>query len=365
MRKLIALVLALTLLVMLASASVSAQGSGQIHVVRPGENLFRIALRYGVSVQALASINGITNPTLIYVGQTLIIPAYGNTVNAPQATNTPIPPTSTPVPPTDTPTLEASTPIPLTNTPTPEASTPIPPTDTSTPEASTPISPTMTSASDTTATASPTSTPVPPTSTPAPQATTHTVATGENLYRIALRYGLRTEQLAAANGIVNPDSIYVGQVLRIPAPGQAIPVAPAPRLPAPYLPASGGAKKVVVSISQQHLWAYSGNQVTYSFVASTGLASSPTAPGNYQVLDKIPNAYAATWNLQMPYWLGIYYVGRIENGIHALPILSNGQKLWAGLLGRPASFGCVILDTASAKLLYDWVNIGTPVIIQP
>ncbi|HLA44321.1 MAG TPA: LysM domain-containing protein, partial [Aggregatilineales bacterium] len=32
------------------------------HVVQPGENLYRIALRYGVSVQAIAQANGIANP---------------------------------------------------------------------------------------------------------------------------------------------------------------------------------------------------------------------------------------------------------------------------------------------------------------
>lgn len=43
------------------------------HVVQAGENLFRIALRYGTNVEALAQANGITNPSLIYVGQTLKI----------------------------------------------------------------------------------------------------------------------------------------------------------------------------------------------------------------------------------------------------------------------------------------------------
>ncbi len=47
------------------------------HVVQPGENLFRIALRYGTTTQAVASANGIANPALIYVGQTLIIPSGG------------------------------------------------------------------------------------------------------------------------------------------------------------------------------------------------------------------------------------------------------------------------------------------------
>jgi LysM repeat protein len=45
------------------------------HVVQPGENLFRIALRYGTSVTALAAANHIYNPSLIYVGQRLIIPS--------------------------------------------------------------------------------------------------------------------------------------------------------------------------------------------------------------------------------------------------------------------------------------------------
>jgi LysM repeat protein len=330
----------LTFLLALAPAAAVAQGVGQTHVVRPGENLFRIALRYRVSVQALASINGIANPTMIYVGQTLVIPAYGSPSEAQKPTGTPIPPTGTLVPPTDTPTPQPSETITVTDSL---------------------LQPTA-ALTETDAPALPTGTPAPPTRAPAPQPTTHVVAAGENLYRIALRYGLTTDQLAAANGITTYNAIRVGQVLRIPAPGQAI-AAPAPS--APGAPVASGTQKVVVSISRQHLWAYSGDKVVFSFVASTGLSSSPTKPGSYRVLDKIPNAYASTWNLQMPYWLGIYYVGRIENGIHALPILSNGQTLWAGLLGRPASFGCVILDTASSKQLYDWVEVGTPVIIQP
>jgi LysM repeat protein len=48
--------------------------SGRTHVVQRGENLYRIALRYGVSLSALASVNGISNPNLIYVGQVLKIP---------------------------------------------------------------------------------------------------------------------------------------------------------------------------------------------------------------------------------------------------------------------------------------------------
>jgi len=44
------------------------------HVVQPGENLYRIGLRYGVSWPKIAAANGLVYPYRIYVGQTLIIP---------------------------------------------------------------------------------------------------------------------------------------------------------------------------------------------------------------------------------------------------------------------------------------------------
>ncbi|HTP02887.1 MAG TPA: L,D-transpeptidase [Anaerolineales bacterium] len=126
---------------------------------------------------------------------------------------------------------------------------------------------------------------------------------------------------------------------------------------------SPGGKYIYVSISDQHLTAYQNGQLVFSFVASTGMQHS-TRIGSFSVLDKIPNAYGATWNIWMPDWLGIYYSGSLENGIHALPILPNGNTLWAGFLGTPISFGCVVLGSQEALQLYNWVDIGTPVDIS-
>jgi tetratricopeptide (TPR) repeat protein len=123
-------------------------------------------------------------------------------------------------------------------------------------------------------------------------------------------------------------------------------------------------KRIEVDISEQHFYAYESDTLVYSFVCSTGEPGRDTAPGRYQVLDKIPMAYASTWNLKMPYWLGIYWSSTLENGIHALPILPNGQKLWDGYLGQRVSYGCVILSTEAAKIIYDWAEIGTPVLIR-
>jgi LysM repeat protein len=55
----------------------TADGETVTHVVQPGENLFRISLKYGTTVEAIAARNGIINPGLVYVGQELVIPQGG------------------------------------------------------------------------------------------------------------------------------------------------------------------------------------------------------------------------------------------------------------------------------------------------
>jgi len=112
------------------AAPTTAPSGERTHVVQPGENLFRIALHYGMSHQALAAANGIINPDLINIGQRLTIPAEGTTPTAPTGA--------------------------------------------------------------------------------------HVVQPGDNLFRIALRYGVTVETLAVTNGIGNANLIYPGQRLAIP-----------------------------------------------------------------------------------------------------------------------------------------------------
>src|SRR5258707_12210608 len=71
---------AITALVMVAALfgglvqPVAAQNSGTTYTVQPGDNLYRIGLKFGVSADALAKANGIVNPNIVLVGQKLIIP---------------------------------------------------------------------------------------------------------------------------------------------------------------------------------------------------------------------------------------------------------------------------------------------------
>lgn len=53
---------------------VAPPGSSTIHIVQRDENLFRIALQYGTTVEAIAAFNGIADVRVIAVGQRLLIP---------------------------------------------------------------------------------------------------------------------------------------------------------------------------------------------------------------------------------------------------------------------------------------------------
>ncbi len=50
----------------------------QIHVVRPGDTLWRLSQAYGVPVNQLIESNKIPNPTRLVVGQTIVIPIVGS-----------------------------------------------------------------------------------------------------------------------------------------------------------------------------------------------------------------------------------------------------------------------------------------------
>ncbi|MCL4236757.1 MAG: LysM peptidoglycan-binding domain-containing protein [Anaerolineae bacterium] len=162
---------------------VAAQGGQTTHTVQAGENLTRIALKYGTTVQAIVQANNITNPNLVFVGQVLTIPGAGIT-------------------PTLQPTGTVSAPPPQ------------------------------------------------PTTAPAGE-TIHVVQPGENLFRVALKYGLSTAFLASYNGITNPNVIYVGQRIRIPS-GAAAQPQPQPATPAPVgatpLPATVAATLVPTNV---------------------------------------------------------------------------------------------------------------------
>jgi LysM repeat protein len=323
-------VLVLMLVLVPLSAMAAPQWQETVHVVQRGEYLTLIANRYGTTPQAIANANSLVNTNLIYVGQRLTIPGTGSTSGENPSYYT--------VSRGDT----------LSTIATRFGTT-----------VQALVQANGLASADRIyvgqrlvvpggATAS--------TSGPSGSSVYYTVQRGDYVSSIAARHGVTAWAIVQANHLANPNFIYVGQRLVIPG-GTAPAPAPAPQ-------PSGGDKRIVIDLSEQRMYVYQGGQLLYTWVVSTGMPGADTITGHFSVLNKIPNAYAYTWGLQMPYWLGIYWAGSLQNGIHALPIMANGQLLWEGYLGQRVSYGCIILSTQNALTLYNWAPVGTPVDIQ-
>lgn len=114
-----------------------------------------------------------------------------------------------------------------------------------------------------------------------------------------------------------------------------------------------GGKRIVVSIGRQTLYAYSGNTLVFSAPVN----ARGTRGGVFRVQNKIAQAGSIVRGWKLPYWLGIYYVGRVQNGIHGPAVTRNGTAI--------TSLGCVVLRrTADAAWLFGWATVGTPVTVR-
>jgi len=180
--------------------------------------------------------------------------------------------------------------------------------------------------------------------------TVYTVQTGDTLTSISWDVGMTYWRILEANPDLDPDALVVGQMITIPSKDDLLP-----------LPVVLG-KRLKVSIGSQRLWVYENGEMIHEFVISTGIEDSPTQPGVFQVQTHELSAYASSWDLFMPHFLGIYEAWPgFMNGFHGLPTRNGGQILWAASLGHPTSYGCIILDIPDAEWLYNWADDGVVV----
>ena len=180
--------------------------------------------------------------------------------------------------------------------------------------------------------------------------TTYEVKSGETLWSISLKLGMPMYHIMEANQGLTTSSIKTGMILDIPSKDILLPL--------PIVPN----KRIIIDISEQSMTVYEDGQIRNTYIVSTGVSDSPTMPGVFQIQTHEINAYASNWDLYMPHFMGIYEAWPgFMNGIHGLPLLSSGQRLWASTLGSPASYGCIILDLAAAEDLYYWAESGVVV----
>ena len=237
-----------------------------VHVVQPGENLFRIARRYGTSVAVLAALNGITNPNHVYVGQRLTLP-------------------------------DATSTAPVTG-----------------------------------------------------EESIYIVRAGDTLSAIALRYGVSTWALAQANHLRNPSLLFVGQRLHIPVSGSSS----SGSSPPPVAPPTAG-KWIDVDLTNQRVTAYVGSTPVRTTLASTGLPGTPTVTGQYRIYAKYVSTLMSGPGYYLPNVPYTMYFYR-GYGLHG--------TYWHSNFGHPMSHGCVNLPTPEAEWLYNWAPVGTLVNIH-
>ena len=345
-RRLQLLIVILFALASLAPSGQPALAQGGQHVVSPGETLFRIALRYGVSVDALASANGIYNTARIYAGQVLVIPT-GNPA--------PVPAVAAAVP--------AAAPG--------DGLYTVQPGDTLNRIAQrfgmsvqglmalngiydpnrilvgqqlriSGAAPAVPAA------------PAAPAPAPAPGGErTHVVQRGEGLAQIGRQYGISWPTLAAYNGLANPNLIYAGMVLRIPdsdmAPGSVA------ANPAGHAAPIATGKAILVILREQMVYAFQDGQLVRSTLASTGLPGTPTVQGDFRIYVKYRSQTMSGPGYRLPNvpFVMYFYQGY---GLHG--------TYWHNNFGRPMSRGCVNLPTPEAEWYFNFAEVGTPVYVR-
>jgi len=156
---------------------------------------------------------------------------------------------------------------------------------------------------------------------------------GESWYRTADGYFLPADQLFLSS---SPDE-YAGRWLDVKL---------------------SGAARVV---------AFDGGAPVRSFNAIKGTARFPTPLGVWSIVRRVYNETMDSTTVGIPRFSpGGYY---LQNVLYTQYFRETGESLhynwWSSAWGAPGSHGCLGLSFADSKWLWEWGDVGTPVVIHP
>jgi len=120
-------------------------------------------------------------------------------------------------------------------------------------------------------------------------------------------------------------------------------------------------KYIDINLSSQIMTIFEQGKMIDAFLVSSGRRGMETSRGTFKIENKAKRPWSKEYSLFMPNWMALVPSGKF--GIHELPEWPGGYKEGANHLGTPVSHGCVRLGVGSAKQVYDWAEVGTPVII--
>ncbi len=323
----------------LLSAPASLFAQEQLHTVERGDSLALIAQQYQVPQQGIMTLNGLTDPNVIYIGQQLLIP--GNPGSGTYGT----PATSEPLPANDGYhlVLRGETLSQLAQRYDMALSDLMRLNGITNPSAIYVGQRLRVSARALTL-------PVAEPSAPQLAEQIHIVQPGESLHAIAKRYETTAQALLAANGLPNPNFIWAGQRLRIRSELPLTQVA----LSAAGVPADGK-RWIEVNLSTQTLTAWQGDVAVLHTLISSGTDRTPTVTGRYKINRKYTKQRMTGPDYDLPNvpWVMYFYSGYAIHGAY-----------WHNQFGSQTSHGCVNMRIEEAEMLYHWAEMGTEVYVH-
>jgi lipoprotein-anchoring transpeptidase ErfK/SrfK len=123
---------------------------------------------------------------------------------------------------------------------------------------------------------------------------------------------------------------------------------------------TGAVKRMEVSLSAQTMTLYENDVAVRTIPVATGVAAAPTPPGIYKVQYKVAQARfrgvnpdGSRYDIPDVHWVMPFFGDYTIHGAY-----------WRPVFGRPGSDGCVSMSDANAKVVFDWADVGTPLIVH-
>lgn len=199
---------------------------------------------------------------------------------------------------------------------------------------------------------------------PAPVASTsvYTVQAGDTLSAIAARYGTTLSAMLRANNLYNPNFIYTGQRLNVP--GRSAPPAPMPATAPANPPAPAGSAPAPTN--GKWIDINISTQTITAYQGNTPLKSVLVSTGVSWHPTPVGH-YKVYMKIQSQTMSGgvgaeAYYLPNVPWVMYFAGANAIHGTYWHHNFGHPMSHGCVNLTIDDAKWFYNWAEIGTPVI---
>jgi hypothetical protein len=139
-----------------------------------------------------------------------------------------------------------------------------------------------------------------------------------------------------------------------------------PELPAAKMPAEKPGKWIDVNLTSQALVAYEGEVPVYYTLVSTGRPGHSTPTGTFRIYIKLIKDSMSNGTFGVSPEDPDYY--NLKDVPYVMYFLSGGYAIhgtyWHSNFGHVMSHGCVNAPTPAAQWIFQWAELGTPVVVH-